>query len=131
MRNQPPNVRILTIREQKVVLDSDLAAVYGVPTRRLNEQFRRNRKRFPEDFAFRLTAEEFGVLTSQTATLDKADQAGNPSGRNLRPDPVIRSPCGRKLRPHPGETSGIAHGYSQNTALSKPQTYCGAIAPLP
>jgi hypothetical protein len=71
MRNKPPNVRILTIRQQKVVLDSDLAAVYGVPTRRLNEQFRRNRKRFPEDFAFQLTAEEFAALTSQIATLDE------------------------------------------------------------
>src|SRR5215510_4274526 len=69
MRNKPPNVRILTIRQQKVVLDSDLAAVYGVPTRRLNEQFRRNRKRFPEDFAFQLTAEEFAALTSQIGTL--------------------------------------------------------------
>ena len=56
MRNKPPNIRILTIREQKVVLDSDLAAVYGVTTKRLNEQFRRNRKRFPEDFAFQLIA---------------------------------------------------------------------------
>jgi ORF6N domain len=71
MRNNPPNVRILTIRHQKVVLDSDLAAVYGVPTRRLNEQFRRNRKRFPEDFAFQLTAEEFAALTPQLATLDE------------------------------------------------------------
>ena len=71
MRNKPPNVKILTIRQQKVVLDSDLAAVYGVPTRRLNEQFRRNRKRFPEDFAFQLTAEEFAALTSQIATLDE------------------------------------------------------------
>ncbi|HEY7001264.1 MAG TPA: ORF6N domain-containing protein [Candidatus Udaeobacter sp.] len=52
MRNKSPDIRILTIRGQKVVLDSDLAAVYGVTTKRLNEQFRRNRKRFPEDFAF-------------------------------------------------------------------------------
>jgi hypothetical protein len=76
MRNKPPNIRILTIREQKVVLDSDLAAVYGVTTKRLNEQFRRNRKRFPEDFAFQLTAEEFAALRSQTAILDKATSSG-------------------------------------------------------
>ena len=43
MRNKAPGIRILTIRNQKVVLDSDLAAVYGVTTKRLNEQFRRNR----------------------------------------------------------------------------------------
>ena len=80
MRNKPPNIRILTIREQKVVLDSDLAAVYGVTTKRLNEQFRRNRKRFPEDFAFQLSAEEFAALTSQIATLDK----GTPRGETKR-----------------------------------------------
>jgi hypothetical protein len=70
MKNKPPHVTILTIREQKVVLDSDLAAVYGVTTKRLNEQFRRNRKRFPADFAFQLTADEFESLRSQIATLD-------------------------------------------------------------
>jgi hypothetical protein len=80
MRNKPPNIRILTIREQKVVLDSDLAAVYGVTTKRLNEQFRRNRKRFPEDFAFQLTAGEFAALTSQIATLDE----GTPRGETKR-----------------------------------------------
>jgi hypothetical protein len=78
MRNKPPNVRILTIREQKVVLDSDLAAVYGVTTKRLNEQFRRNRKRFPEDFAFQLSAEEFAALTSQIATLDEGGSSTAP-----------------------------------------------------
>lgn len=50
--------RILLIRGQKVMLDTDLAALYGVPTKRLNEQVKRNRERFPEDFMFQLTAEE-------------------------------------------------------------------------
>jgi hypothetical protein len=50
--------RILTIRGQKVILDADLAEVYGVSTKRLNEQVKRNTERFPEDFAFRLTEEE-------------------------------------------------------------------------
>jgi hypothetical protein len=72
MRNKPVNIKILTIRGQKVVLDSDLAAVYGVTTKRLNEQFRRNRKRFPEDFAFQLSVEEYDSLRSQIATLDEA-----------------------------------------------------------
>jgi hypothetical protein len=49
---------ILTIRGQKVMLDADLAELYGVTTRRLNEQVKRNRGRFPADFMFRLTAEE-------------------------------------------------------------------------
>jgi hypothetical protein len=50
--------RILLIRGQKVLLDADLAALYGVTTKRLNEQVKRNRKRFPEDFLFSLTASE-------------------------------------------------------------------------
>src|SRR5437762_9980762 len=60
--------RIYTIRGVRVILDSDLAALYGVTTKRLNEQYRRNQKRFPEDFAFQLTAEEADSLRSQTAT---------------------------------------------------------------
>ena len=47
--------RIFMLREQEVLLDSDLAALYGVATRRLNEQVRRNRERFPRDFIFKLT----------------------------------------------------------------------------
>ena len=78
MRNKTPNIRILTVREQKVVLDSDLSAVYGVTTKRLNEQFRRNRKRFPEDFAFQLSVEEYESLRSQIATLDEGKSSGEP-----------------------------------------------------
>ena len=63
---------IREIRSQKVILDSDLAGVYGVTTKRLNEQFRRNRSRFPEDFAFQLTAEEAVNLRSQNATASPA-----------------------------------------------------------
>jgi len=59
---------IYLIRGQRVVLDSDLAGIYQVTTRRLNEQLRRNRKRFPEGFAFQPTAEEFTNLKSQIAT---------------------------------------------------------------
>jgi hypothetical protein len=71
MKNKAQDIRILTIRDQKVVLDVDLARIYGVTTKRLNEQLRRNRKRFPDDFAFQLTADEFESLRSQVATLDK------------------------------------------------------------
>jgi hypothetical protein len=60
--------RILTVRGQKVMLDSDLAALYGVSTKRLNEQVRRNRGRFPVDFMFQLTTEEAAGLRSQNAT---------------------------------------------------------------
>ena len=50
--------RILLIRGEKVILDADLAEFYGVPTKRLNEQVKRNRERFPQDFVFQLTSEE-------------------------------------------------------------------------
>jgi hypothetical protein len=59
---------IRTIRGQKVILDSDLARVYGVPTKRLNEQVGRNAKRFPSDFLFQLTLAEADALRSQIAT---------------------------------------------------------------
>ena len=49
---------ILLIRGQKVILDADLAKLYGVTTKRLNEQVRRNRKRFPDNFMFQISAEE-------------------------------------------------------------------------
>ncbi len=63
---------ILSLRDQKVILDTDLAGIYGVPTFRFNEAVRRNRDRFPEDFMFRLTKEEWAKLhslRSQTAIL--------------------------------------------------------------
>ena len=60
--------RIVVLREQKVLLDADLAALYGIETRRLNEQVRRNGQRFPHDFMFELNAEEFANLKSQFAT---------------------------------------------------------------
>jgi len=59
------------VRGQRVMLDSDLAAIYGVSTMRLNEQLRRNLKRFPSDFAFRLTRQEFTALISQFAISKK------------------------------------------------------------
>ena len=50
--------RILLIRGEKVIIDADLAEAYGVPTRRLNEQVKRNKERFPGDFMFQLSADE-------------------------------------------------------------------------
>ena len=58
---------IRVIRGQKVLLDADLAALYGVETKRFNEQVKRNQQRFPEDFMFQLTDEEFDDLRSQNA----------------------------------------------------------------
>ncbi len=61
------DVPIHTVRGQRVVLDSDLAALYGVSTGRFNEAVKRNSKRFPEDFMFPLAPEEMLLLISQTA----------------------------------------------------------------
>ena len=59
---------ILILRGQRVILDRDSAAIYGSTTKRLNEQIKRNRDRFPEDFMFQLTAEETERSRSQIAT---------------------------------------------------------------
>lgn len=60
--------RIFVIRGEKVMLDFDLAELYGVPTKVLNQAVSRNRKRFPEDFMFRLSAEEIDASESQIVT---------------------------------------------------------------
>jgi hypothetical protein len=66
------SLSIATLRGQRVIVDSDLAALYGVETKRLNEQVKRNEARFPADFMFQLTPEEADSLRSQFATLNKA-----------------------------------------------------------
>jgi len=60
--------KIYIMRNEKVMLDSDLATLFGVPLKRLNEQVKRNIKRFPNDFMFQLTKDEFTNLKSQFAT---------------------------------------------------------------
>lgn len=72
--------RIKVIRGKHVVLDSDLAAFYGVETRRLTEQMKRNPERFPKDFVFQLSAEETEALSSQNA-ISKQGRGG----RRYRP----------------------------------------------
>ena len=59
--------RILFIRGRRVILDAELARLYGVPNKRLNEQVSRNREKFPEDFCFQLTAAEMADLKSHFA----------------------------------------------------------------
>ena len=61
--------RIFTVRKARVVMDSDLAKLYGVPTKALNQAVTRNRGRFPEEFSFYLTAEELAAFRSQIVTL--------------------------------------------------------------
>lgn len=63
--------RILVLRGQRVLLDTDLASLYGVSPKRLNEQVKRNKVRFPDDFAFQLEINDLRILRSQIATLDR------------------------------------------------------------
>lgn len=72
-----PLIRV--VRGQRVILDSDLARLYGVKTKRLNQQFRRNRRRFPRDFAFTLTRKEAGGRLQNATAL---------GGRNLGKPPI-------------------------------------------
>jgi len=74
---------IRTIRGVRVMLDRDLAKIYGVPTFRFNEAIKRNRHRFPPDFMFQLTGEEFDALKSQIAMSkpDNSSQFAMSSGK--------------------------------------------------
>lgn len=74
---------ILSVRGKKIILDSDLAKLYGVSTKRLNEQVKRNADRFPADFVFQLTSFEFNALRSQFATSNRTNQGKYPI-RNTR-----------------------------------------------
>jgi hypothetical protein len=75
---KPIESLIFNLRNQKVILDSDLAEIYGVPTKRLNEAVKRNANRFPEDFIFQLSSEEWADLKSQNATSSGAEQRRSP-----------------------------------------------------
>jgi len=94
---------ILVLRHQNILLDRDLAALYGVTTKRLNEQVKRNLARFPSDFMFQLTVDEEGALRSHFATSKKAGP--NRGGRRYLPyaftEPNLRpglAASTRKLR---------------------------------
>ncbi|MGJ8661519.1 MAG: ORF6N domain-containing protein [Bacteroidota bacterium] len=70
--------RIQVIQDQKVMLDFDLALLYEIPTRRINEQVKRNLERFPEDFMFQLTEKEWQDLRSQIATANHEKRRNHP-----------------------------------------------------
>jgi hypothetical protein len=79
-------VRIVVIRGQRVLLDSDLAALYEVETKKFNQQIKRNLTRFPQDFMFRLTDDEFESLRSQSVTSKRG-------GRRYLPLAFTRARC--------------------------------------
>ena len=108
---------IRTIRGQQVLLDSDLAILYGVETRQLNQQVKRNIERFPEDFMFQLTKVELINLKSQIATLSATDYplrsqivTLNTENHSLRSQNATRDNRGRhtKYLPYAFTENGIA-----------------------
>ena len=130
-KNKTPNIRILTIRDQRVVLDVDLAHVYGVTTKRLNEQFRRNRNRFPKDFAFQLTTGEFEFLRSQIATLNEDNRGrGDPmwsqTATGASAGMRSQTATGSKAE-HPLQALGIY----RTRRINKQQTFCVATERSP
>ena len=87
--------QIYLIRGEKVMLDSDLAELYGVPTKALNQAVTRNRERFPRDFMFRLTWEEYRALRSQIVTLSSEGWGRHTRRRNNRSDSEPVTDCDR------------------------------------
>jgi len=83
-KKKSPPIPLLSLRNTPVILDADLAALYGVETKRLNEQIRRNHQRFPKDFMFQLTKEEWGNLKCQIGT-------SNTQTANRKKDSILRS----------------------------------------
>ncbi|MEW6101858.1 MAG: ORF6N domain-containing protein [Candidatus Omnitrophota bacterium] len=82
--------KIFEVRGKKVMLDSELAKLYGVATKRLNEQVRRNKRRFPGDFMFKLTKEEVNRLRSQFVTLNSRSQIATlKRGKNIKYLPYV------------------------------------------
>lgn len=89
---------ILVIRNQRVILDADLARLYGASTKRFNEAFKRNQQRFPDDFSFQLTITEFNNLRSQLAT-SSLQHVESTEVLPKRSQIVTTSHGGRRFRP--------------------------------
>jgi len=102
-------LQIRRFRGEKVLLDFDLAKLYGVATKALNQAVKRNRERFPDDFMFQLTTEELSVLRSQTVTSTQKD-AGNQEVTKNRSQIVTDSKQhgGPRYRPYAFTEQGIA-----------------------
>ena len=102
---------IHVIRGKQVILDRDLARLYGVETKRLNEQVRRNIERFPEDFMFQLTKEEFENWKSQFATSNAEE---NMSPQNATTYPQNMSPKIATTSPQRRPASALPYAFTEN-----------------
>jgi hypothetical protein len=120
--------RILSFRDQRVILDADLAALYDVPTKRFNEAVKRNLSKFPQDFMFQLTTEELGALRSQFATSNNCVVVGAIEVAvyvirafvHLRQQAITHLDLARRLTDLEEQTIGInlAHdSFSRNTCI--------------
>jgi ORF6N domain len=108
---KPENIAQLVffVRGEKVMFDADLAKLYGVSTKALNQALRRNRDRFADDFVFQLTAEEFAFLKSRSVT----SNAEEPHSQGLRPNwsqfvTSSRKHRGARYRPYAFTEQGVA-----------------------
>ncbi len=119
--------RILLIRGQRVVLDADLAELYGTSTKALNQAVKRNQERFPADFMFQLTADEAAAMRSQTVTAwPNAEPLPSSPGADLRSQTVTSSPKAESLPSSPGvdlrsqiaTTSGTSSGMRSQIATA-------------
>ena len=97
--HKPIESLILTIREQKVILDADLAVLYGVPTKVFNQAVKRNSERFPADFTFQLTMQEWDNLKSQIVTSSLAGAKIHEPAQ-AHPHNATNTPGGRRKPPH-------------------------------
>ncbi len=97
---------IYWLRGQKVMLDFDLAALYGVATRALNQAVKRNPARFPDDFMFRLSAEEMRFLRSQIVILDR--QEADKQKVTTTSSQIVMSSRGVRYRPYAFTEQGVA-----------------------
>lgn len=118
MTPQPENLAqlVFLVRGEKVLLDTDLADLYGVEARVLNQSVARNRNRFPDDFMFQLTTEEWTALRSKIAT-PSASKGGQSSQNLTRPPPdagltsqivMSNNRGGRRTRPYAFTEQGVA-----------------------
>jgi hypothetical protein len=100
---KPENVAqlVFIIRGEKVMLDADLAMLYGVSTKALNQAFRRNRNRFPSDFVFQLSRTEYDAMRSQVVT-------GSPPFKPMRSQIVTASRRNISALPYAFTEQGVA-----------------------
>lgn len=115
---QPENLAklVFLVRGEKVLLDTDLASLYGVEARALNQSVARNRSRFPDDFMFQLTSEEWSALKSQTVT-SSAAKGGKSSSTTVSSPPAAgltsqivmsNNRGGRRTLPYAFTEQGVA-----------------------